>query len=297
MPDTPSPLASRAFLLLQRMLPKFMMTRLVRSVAGWRLGVFKNLLIRGFVRLYRVDTSDVARSVPGEFADFNDFFTRELKDGARTVDGSPAAIVSPADGIVSATGRLDRDSMLQAKGLHYSLRDLLAADLEDTARFEDGLFATVYLAPYNYHRVHCPLAAELTALHYVPGQLYSVNRMTVTTLRDLFARNERLVCRFRTEAGPMALVLVGALHVGSITTPWTGRILPRKRGVVEVLEPDTDAAPLSVPKGGLVGWFNMGSTVILLLPPGSGAWRAGLDLGTTVRMGERLGTLAAHAQG
>jgi phosphatidylserine decarboxylase len=229
--------------------------------------------------------------VPDGFLHFNDFFTRELKEGARPVDVSPLSIVSPVDGIMSAAGRIDGDALLQAKGIHYTLEDLLATDLADAASFADGSFATMYLAPYHYHRVHSPLAGRLIAARYVPGHLYSVNQTTVELLPRLFTRNERLVCHFRTNAGPLALIFVGALNVGSVSTPWTGRIRPRKTGVVDDLDIDGSGVSAVVEKGEMVGWFNMGSTVILLLPPGACAWRDDLVNGSKLRMGEPIGTL------
>lgn len=278
----------RAFLLLQRLLPKHLLTALVRRLAHVRAAPVKNFLIRTFVRASGVDVEEIPRQVPDGFEHFNAFFTRELTPGARPIDPAPGTVVSPVDGITSAAGRIERGRLLQAKGMHYSLEDLLATDLADAALFEEGEFATFYLAPYHYHRVHSPLAAELTAARYVPGALYSVNDLTVRALPGLFARNERLVCRFRTDAGPMILVMVGALNVGSITTRWTGTITPRKKGVVEDLGLDA-GVPRTVAKGDLLGWFNMGSTVIVLLPPGTCAWREGLDFGARVRMGEAIG--------
>lgn len=284
-------LLGEAFLLLQRLLPQHVLMAVVGWIADIRTRAVKDALIRGFVRLYEVDTSQLARPVPEGFSSFNDFFTRELADGARPVDPSPATVVSPVDGIVSAAGPIEGEMLLQAKGLRYRLEDLLATDLADVARYTNGSFATLYLAPCNYHRVHSPLAGELTAARYVPGRLYSVNSITVRLLPRLFTRNERLVCHLRTAVGPMAIIFVGALNVGSVSTPWTGRIRPRKKGVVDDLKLAA-GAPATVDKGELLGWFNMGSTVILLLPPGRCTWRDGLANGARVTMGEVIGTLA-----
>ena len=289
-----SDLVANLFLLLQRLLPQHLLTATVGRLANVRIRPVKDCMIRTFVRLYAVDLGDVSRVVPGGFVDFNDFFTRELAEGARPVDPSPASIVSPVDGILSAAGRLDGNTLLQAKGIHYTLEELLATDLADAALFENGSFATMYLAPYNYHRVHSPLGGELTAARYVPGRLFSVNRATVGLLPRLFTRNERLICHFRTVVGPMAVIFVGALNVGSMTTPWTGTIQARKKGVVDDLDLDTAVTSVEVEKGQLIGWFNMGSTVILLLPPGTCEWRPGLDSGTTLRMGETIGALAGN---
>ncbi len=283
---------AHAFLWLQHLTPQYLLTALVRWLAGIRLPAVKNFMIRNFVRLYKVELDDVARPVPDGFADFNDFFTRELAEGARPIDSSSRSIVSPVDGIVSAAGPIIGDRLLQAKGIDYRLEDLLATDLADAAHFENGAFATIYLAPFNYHRVHSPLAGRLTALRYVPGSLYSVNDMTVQTRPGLFTRNERLVALLQTDRGPMAIVLVGALNVGSISTPWTGVIRPQKSGVVSDLTPDEFARESpEIDKGGLCGWFNMGSTVIVLLPPETCRWYSKLRSGNLVTMGEAIGTL------
>ncbi len=289
-------LLGEAFLLLQRLLPQHFLMAVVGRIADIRARPVKNALIRGFVRLYAVETSEVARPVPDGFTSFNDFFTRELADDARPVDASPATVVSPVDGFVSAAGPIQGEMLLQAKGVRYRLEDLLATDLADVASYTNGSFATLYLAPFNYHRVHSPLAGEITAARYVPGHLYSVNSITVRLLPQLFARNERLVCHLRTAVGPMAVIFVGALNVGSVSTPWTGRIRPRKKGVVDNLKLPAGTST-TVDKGQLLGWFNMGSTVILLLPPGRCTWRDDLANGTRVTMGEMIGTLAVDGTG
>jgi phosphatidylserine decarboxylase len=284
-------LRGRLFVLLQRILPQHALMALVGSITSVRIRPVKDFLIRTFVRTYDVDTTETRREVPAGFIDFNDFFTRELADDARPVDPSPGSVVSPVDGIMSASGRIDGNALLQAKGIHYTLEDLLATDLADAALFENGCFATMYLAPYNYHRVHSPLSGQLTAMRYVPGRLYSVNQTTVSLLPGLFTRNERLICHFRTLAGPMAVIFVGALNVGSVSTPWTGRIRVRKTGVVDDLVIDAAIAPVEVDKGQMIGWFNMGSTVILLLPPDTCSWREELTTGCRLRMGEVIGRL------
>lgn len=286
---------SQAFLLMQRVLPQHLLMALVGRLAGIRIRVIKNFLIRTFAKLYDVDTAEAARAVPEGFRDFNDFFTRELADGARPIDSNPAALTSPVDGIMSAAGLIDGNSLLQAKGISYTLEDLLATNLDQAAGFRDGSFATMYLAPYNYHRVHSPLSGRLTAVRYVPGHLYSVNQTTVDLLPGLFTRNERLVCHLDTAVGPMALIFVGALNVGSVSTPWTGRIRVRKKGVVDELGLAAAGVSVDVEKGQMIGWFNMGSTVIVLMPPDTCSWREGLVNGTRLRMGEAIGTLR-HAE-
>lgn len=279
----------RLFVLLQYCLPKYALTALVYRLTRIRHVAFKNWIIRQFVKLYDVAIDEVAGEVPDDFACFNDFFIRELAPGERQLTSDSRAVACPVDGTVSQAGRLQAGTILQAKGHNYTLKSLLATDVEDARQFADGVFATLYLAPYNYHRVHAPLDGTLVSLHYVPGTLFSVNQATATHIPELFARNERLVCRFETAAGPMLLVFVGALNVGSISTPWTGEIRPRHRGLVESLPIDQSAAGSRVKMGDLLGWFNMGSTVIVVLPDAE--WHDSLRPGNTVRMGESIGTL------
>lgn len=278
----------RLFVLLQYLLPRYALTAIVYRIARLRITSVKDFLIRQFISLYKVEVDDVKADIPGDFPTFNAFFVRELVDGARPIDADPASIVSPVDGTLSAAGPIRGDAIFQAKGLDYSLSDLLMVDTARAAAFEGGSFATIYLAPYNYHRVHAALAGRIDALHYVPGDLFSVNAGTVRHVPGLFRRNERLVVHFDTRFGPAAIVFVGALNVGSISTPWTGEIRPRKRGSAEVLE---GPGATDVDKGDLLGWFNMGSTVILLLPPGAARWHESLEPGRALVMGEMIGTL------
>lgn len=279
------------FVWLQYLLPRTWLTAVVYRIARVRTRGIKDALIRAFVRVFDVDVAEVSRDVPHDFLTFNDFFTRELAPGARPIDTEVDAIISPVDGTVSVAAAIDNDCIFQAKGVDYTLGDLLAADLDRANAFRSGQFATIYLAPYNYHRVHMPVAGRLVAAHYVPGDLFSVNAATVSRVAGLFHRNERLNLHFDTSFGPLAVILVGALNVGSITTPWTGEIRPRKRGVVENL--DLGNVPRNVEKGDLLGWFNMGSTVIVLLPQAGGEWRTSLGPGDTVRMGEAIGRTSA----
>ncbi len=281
---------ARAFVLLQYLLPRHALTALVYRLARVRTRFVKDALIKGFNRLYDVDLAEVDARVPEDFASFNEFFTRPLREGARPIDADPGTIVSPVDGTVSAAGTLSGETLLQAKGIDYSLDDLFAIDLADARAFADGSFATIYLAPYNYHRVHMPVDGELVAAHYVPGDLFSVNDATAANIRGLFARNERLNLHFSTDFGPAAVIFVGALNVGSISTPWTGEIRPRKSGVVESLEFPEHSRFCK--KGDLLGWFNLGSTVIVMLPKGAGEWSDELRHGHRVLMGRPIGRLA-----
>lgn len=281
----------KMFAAMQYCLPKYWLTALVYRATRIRHTAFKNWLIRNFAKLYDVALDEVAGDVPGDFDSFNDFFIRELAAGERPLASQESAIASPVDGTVSQAGRLQDGAIFQAKGHQYTIESLLATDVDDADIFANGVFATLYLAPYNYHRVHAPLDATLISMHYVPGTLFSVNQATVNNIPELFARNERLVCRFSTAAGPMILVFVGALNVGSITTPWTGEIRPRHGGLVELQDLDQNAVSKHVKMGDLLGWFNMGSTVIVVLPNAN--WNEELVPGTPVRMGQSIGTLAA----
>ena len=286
-----SRISEHVFLLLQMVLPKHLLTALVHWLARIRIPFIKNFLIERFIRHFRVDIEEVSLSIPDDFVDFNAFFTRELVAGARPLDESDSSIVSPVDGTVSACGVISADTILQAKGMNYDLDDLLATDLDSARRFHDGLFATIYLAPHDYHRIHMPVAGTLRSAVYVPGDLYSVNAATVRLLPNLFARNERLVCSIATEFGYMALIMVGALNVGSISTPWSGEIRPQKSGVASSIDLDRTDIGTRIDKGDLVGWFNMGSTVILLFPPDASSWNDQLVSGKSVRMGESIGLL------
>lgn len=285
---------SSLFLLLQMLLPRKLLTAAVYRLAQMRTVALKDFFIDRFVRVYKVNVDEIKLPVPSGFSCFNEFFTRELKSGERPIDSTADALISPADGTVSAAGRIESERLFQAKGLHYTLQDLLATDIGDADKYRNGSFATIYLAPYNYHRVHAPFAGKLVAARYVPGDLYSVNATTVSLLRKLFVRNERLICHFETALGPMIAILVGALNVGSITTPWTGEIRPRKKGVVEDIDIRAAGVSTTVEKGDLLGWFNMGSTVILLAPPGVPAAFAAIEGGKKVRVGQAIGSAAPH---
>ena len=286
-----SKLLAWPFVLLQFLLPKHLLTAIVFRLAGIRTAPIKDFLIRRFVDFYDVDVEEAGLPVPDGYTSFNDFFTRQLVDGARPIDSSANTIISPVDGTVSAAGKLDSDMLLQAKGRRYSLSDLLMTDIEDADRFRNGSFATLYLAPHNYHRVHCPVSGILVAMRYVPGALYSVNAATVSLLPNLFTRNERLICHVNSAAGPIILIFVGAMHVGSISTPWTGLIRPRRKGVVQDIDIARHGHPIEVAKGDLLGWFNMGSTVILLLPPVSFELSLEAGSGGAVRMGRTIGRM------
>jgi len=280
---------ARLFILLQYILPRFWLTSVIYRVARIRQAAMKNFLISRFIRLYSIEIDDVKLKAPEDFATFNDFFVRELEDDARPIDKDPESIISPVDGTVSASGAISGNSIFQAKGLDYSLDDLLATDTQEARAFAGGVFATIYLAPHNYHRVHAPIDGDIVAARYVPGDLFSVNNATVANVPGLFRRNERLVLHFATASGPAVVILVGALNVGSISTPWSGEVRPRRHGTVEIV--DLDDGPRAIKKGDLLGWFNMGSTVIVLLPKSTCDWNSKLRPGVAIKMGEAIGAV------
>lgn len=280
---------SRLFVTLQYLLPHHLLCRLVYALTRCRAPWLKNLLIGSFMRGYHPVMDDALEPEPLRYDSFNAFFTRALTAQARPL--ADAAVVCPCDGTVSVATHLEDNMLLQAKGHEYSLEALLGAqDPQWVERLRGGSFATLYLAPYNYHRVHMPLAGRLIAAWHVPGRLFSVNAATAARVPGLFARNERVVCCFEGESGPFVVVLVGALFVGSMSTVWHGDITPWRgsagRGVHR-LTPSTPV-PLQQPVGAELGRFNMGSTVILLLPPGAPGWQKDLVPGKTVRVGQPL---------
>ena len=286
---------AHAFILLQRLLPQHRLTAAVYWLARRRTPWLKNALIRGFCRLYPIDLAEARIGSAEGYADFNAFFTRALKVGARPLPGDTAALLSPCDGTVSERGTIDGSQVLQArltaKSHSYSL-EALVGDAGRAAPFVGGEFATIYLAPYNYHRVHAPLAGRLTAIHYVPGALYSVNATTVAAVPGLFALNERVVCHFDTAIGPVAVIFVGALNVGSVSLVGLGEITPRRPrtpGAIDL------PAVTEFARGAELGHFNMGSTVILLLPPGSVTWLPRIVPRASVLVGAAIGQLAPDA--
>jgi phosphatidylserine decarboxylase len=290
-PSNAAVLRGRLFAWLQYILPQHGISRLVLKATRVRTAWFKNALIRGFLRMFDVDMQDAEQSDPLRYCSFNEFFTRALRPGTRPLALEAGAIASPVDGTVSECGAIDGDLLLQAKGKLYSLSDLLAGQ-PWARRFEGGSFATIYLAPFNYHRVHMPVRGQLQETWYVPGRLFSVNALTARFVPRLFARNERIVALFDTQAGAFALVMVGALNVGSMATVWNGDITPAvrssgaRRSIMQ-LPPQA----LTLEKGAEAGRFNMGSTVILLFEPARAHWLAGLRSGLEVRLGETIGVL------
>ncbi len=277
-------LRGRLFVWMQYLLPQHGLSRLVLAATRVRTPWFKNVFTRTFLRLFSVDMTEAVETDPGRYGSFNEFFTRALRPDARPIDADPDAIVSPVDGAVSECGTIERNRLLQAKGRDYTLDDLLAGQ-SWAERFEGGMFATVYLAPFNYHRIHMAVRGTLLDTVYVPGRLFSVNTATARLVPRLFARNERVLTLFDSEFGRFALVMVGALNVGSMATVWAGDITPAvQRAVTHIPGP-----ALTLEKGAELGRFNMGSTVILLFEPGRVRWHPLLRSGAVVQLGKAIG--------
>jgi phosphatidylserine decarboxylase len=286
--EDPDRLGARLFVALQYLLPQHLLTQLVHELTRSRVRWFKNLLIDAFVGHFHPDLSDALNPDPRSYESFNAFFTRELRADARPLAADPQLLTCPVDGTVSELGRLDGRWLVQAKGHAYTLEALLAESAGWAEVFRGGLFATLYLAPFNYHRIHLPWSGTLRAAWYVPGQLFSVNATTAASVPGLFARNERVVCVLADGEFVFALVLVGALFVGSIATVWHGEVTPRAPRTRTELPLEAGRASLTQPRGAEIGRFNMGSTVILLLPPGRAAWSEELRSGSTIRVGQSL---------
>ncbi len=276
----------RAAVALQYVLPHRLLSRLVYWATRWTWRPWKNLLIRQITTRYRVDLDEAAEPDPAAYAHFNAFFTRELKPGARPLEADPAAVLCPADGRVSQAGPIRAGRIFQAKGQDYSAAELLG-DEAAAAPYADGMFATVYLSPRDYHRVHMPLAGTLVASVHVPGRLFSVAPFAVQAIPRLFARNERLVCHFEGEHGPFVVVMVGAMLVSSVSSVWDGLEIPPYANAVS--SRDLRARGIHLARGAEMARFNMGSTVILLFPPG-GPRLDTLAPELPVRMGQRIGS-------
>jgi phosphatidylserine decarboxylase len=281
--------------LLQHVLPHHLISRFVLRLTRVRFRPVKNLVTRLFVRGFRPDMSDAIETDPLAYPDFNSFFTRALRSDARPLAGGSTTLVSPVDGRVSQLGNIAQSALLQAKGRFYTLEALLAGAATNWARkFHNGLFATIYLAPYNYHRIHMPADGTLREIWYVPGRLFSVNASAAAGVRDLFARNERLVLLFEGPVGAFAVIFVGALNVGSMATVWHGDVTPRRPRSCCALPLPPEAERFRA-RGAEIGRFNMGSTVILLFAHDRVTLEAQLASGSVLRMGEQIGQI--HAQG
>ena len=279
-------MADKLKVLLQYLIPQHGFSLLMGKVAESKNATIKNTFAKWFIKKYGIDMSIAERENPEDYETFNDFFTRSLKDGVRPIDEGDSVIVNPADGNVSQLGPIDNDFIFQAKGHRYSAKTLLGGDAELAKPFENGEFATIYLSPKDYHRVHMPMTGKLTKMLHVPGKLFSVNPLTARNVPNLFARNERVVAMFDTDIGPMAMVLVGACDVGSIETVWEGTTTPPTRDDVKVW--DFGDQNITLEKGAEMGRFKLGSTVILLFPKDTMTWEDSMKAHAPTVMGTAL---------
>lgn len=278
---------TKTFIAFQHLVPQHALSKAAGRIAASNNPMLKKAAIELFAKAYGITLDEYARKDFGQFASFNDFFTRELATGARPIDPDPLSICCPADGSMSQIGHIEGEQILQAKGIDYSAAKLLGS-ADSAKQFAGGVFATIYLAPSNYHRVHMPLAATLTQTRYIPGDLFSVNNTTASHVDALFARNERMVCLFEVgyqgQRHSLAVVLVGAMIVAGIETVATGKMQHSKRVITQ-----THQMPLA--KGDELGRFYLGSTAIVLLPKSLAATWGKLNTGDTVKMGQALGKL------
>ena len=280
-------LLAKLFVLSQYPLPHHPLSRLMGRLTHCRNPAFKNFFIRSITRAYNVNLDEALEPDINAYGCFNEFFTRPLKPGARPLTQTADAIACPADGFVSQLGDIHEGQILQAKGMDYRVDTLLGGDAKRAAPFMGGKFATIYLSPRDYHRLHMPLAGTLREMIHVPGRLFSVNDATARGVPNLFARNERVIALFDTEAGPMALILVGAIFVASIETVWHGVVTPPTSSQVQTWNYDTQSVQLA--RGAEMGRFNMGSTIIVLFGKDAIDWSDALQPGTVTRMGEAIG--------
>ncbi|AYA03349.1 phosphatidylserine decarboxylase [Acinetobacter sp. WCHAc010034] len=276
-----SRLKQQIFIRAQRAVPQHKLSRVIGKVAASENPLVKNAVIAAFKAQYGIDMSIAEQGNALKFKSFNEFFTRSLKDGARAIDADAGSIVSPADGAISQLGKIEAGDIFQAKGQSFSVEKLIA-DPQLAEPFKNGEFATVYLSPKDYHRVHMPFAGTLTETLYVPGELFSVNQTTAENIPGLFARNERMVCLFDTELGRMAVVLVGAMIVAGIETVATGKVKPTGR--LELNQHN-----LFLEKGAELGRFYLGSTAVILFEENKIQWDAAFKANSAVIMGEALG--------
>jgi len=278
------PMSERVAVATQYLLPKQALTALAGAAARSQGGAATTAVIRWFIKRYGVNMAEAANADPAAFATFNDFFTRELKPGARPL--ANAELVCPVDGAISQFGAIDGERIFQAKGHSYTATQLLGGDSALAAHFQGGHFATLYLSPKDYHRIHMPMAGRLLRMIHVPGELFSVNPATARGVPGLFARNERVVCVFDGPNGPWVNVLVGATIVGSMATVWHGVVNPPRPGTLR--EWDYNGQNIELQQGAEMGRFLLGSTVVLLFPKGPLKFNAQWQPGRAIRMGEAM---------
>ncbi len=273
----------------QYILPHHPLSRLMGLLTHSKNKIWKNFFIKQIIRHYHVNMDEALEANISNYACFNDFFTRKLKPQVRPIVSEPDAIACPADGAISQCGKINDLDILQAKGKRYTVNELLGGDTYRTELFKDGDFATIYLSPKDYHRLHMPIDGTLKQMIHIPGRLFSVNNATANSVPRLFARNERVVTLFDTEAGPMALILVGAIFVASIETIWHGVVTPPTSSTIRTWKYENN--PPVLQRGEEMGRFNMGSTIIILFAKDKINWSDNLAPGKPIKLGQLIGQI------
>lgn len=291
------PMITRAklFVLIQNVLPQHLLSRAIGLLADARIGLIKAPFIHIFKKHFNVELQEAERENVADYKSFNDFFTRALKPSARPIDTNPTYLCSPADGVVSQAGKVAYGRVIQAKGKDFSLLELLGGNIDLSTPLQNGDFATIYLSPKDYHRVHMPIDGRLTHMLHVPGRLFSVNQSTTEEKTNLFSRNERVVCFFETRLGPVAVVLVGAMIVGSIETVWAGQVTPKSKNISVWDYEKLSREGVHLKKGDELGRFKLGSTVIIVTPKDQIQW-LNLKPQTEVHMGEKIASIQGQPQ-
>lgn len=275
--------------LLQKITPQRCYSRLMGRLAECRSRHVKNWAIRLYIKLFKVDMVEAEKSDYTQYATLNEFFTRHLKPGARPIPENLNIVISPIDGSISEIGKLDKNRLLQVKGITYDLENLLAGDEKKSVKFYNGSFSTFYLAPKNYHRIHMPITGRLLEMTHIPGKLFSVSASTVQSVPGIFARNERVICWFETEIGLMGMIAVGAMGVGSIVTSWHGKVTPSdNKGINHWVYQDQG---IVIARGQEMGYFQFGSSVIVLFEENKIQWIEALKSGNSIKMGEAIGKI------
>jgi len=282
--------SAELFVALQRLLPKHALSRLIAKLAESTCRPLKNALINRAIKTFDINMDEAISDDLDSYKSFNAFFTRELKPDVRPLDTSENTVISPADGVISQAGEITKNKILQAKNVDYSLNRLVG-DTHQGKRYENGTFATIYLSPRDYHRVHIPVSGQLLSTRYIPGELFSVNKQTTEALPELFARNERLVCEFKSQQlGHFSVILVGAVLVAGIETVWAGVEQPRPEAIREI---DYSGENITFGKGDEIGRFRFGSTVILLFPENCVSLEENIKCSSPVKMGEKFALVNA----
>lgn len=287
-------LIDRLFALLLYVLPHHLLSELMYWLTRLEWAPLKNLLIKLAINVYKIDMGLAKESDPATYPCFNAFFTRALRPDARPLAQEANSVLCPVDGAVSQSGRIENGRIFQAKGQDYTLEELVGGNCDMAKAFEGGSFATIYLSPRDYHRIHMPLGGSLKQMVHVPGRLFSVSPSTTRTVPRLFSRNERVINLFETEAGPMAVIMVGAIFVASMDTVWAGTVAPVHRCIQSWDYSGKSLAPVDLERGTEMGRFNMGSTIVLLFGKDAVEWTERLQPGWKVQMGEKIGTTPGH---